>query len=315
MNDYYFTVFHTISNRSRPMQLFTALGLFVKYRKECRLVHIACYSTLSFYKSLYLSWLSRLFGISYYNVIHGGDFPARLKKSPRLCRQLFNNAVMNISPSRYLQYYFQKEGYQVYCIPNFISIEDYPFLKRRSLKPKMLWVRSFHQIYNANMAARVLNLLLQKHPDAELCMVGGEKDGSLTKFEALCDKLGIKARVKITGYMSRKDWVALSVDYDLFINTTTIDNTPMSIIEAMALGLPVVTTNVGGIPFLLTNGNDSLLVENDNAQQMCAAIEKLLEDQEIVETITMNARKKAESFDWYLVKKDWDIVLYNIYKT
>jgi glycosyltransferase involved in cell wall biosynthesis len=314
MNNYFPTVFHTISDAGRLKQLFTAFLLFIKYRRECRLVHIACYSTLSFYKSIYLVTLARLFGISYYNVIHGGSFPERLKKSPRLCRYLFGKAVINISPSRYLQYYFKKQGYDVKCIPNFISIENYPYLQRAHLKPRILWVRSFHEIYNTPMAARVFKRLLQKYPDAHLCMVGKDLDGSKAKFEKLCKLLGIQEKVTITGFMRRPDWVKLSVDYDIFISTTTIDNTPMSVIEALALGFPVVTTNVGGIPFLLKNEEDAMLVESDNDEQMFLAIDRLLNDPELVKKITANGRKKAESFDWLEVKKDWDEVVYEIYK-
>jgi glycosyltransferase involved in cell wall biosynthesis len=222
--------------------------------------------------------------------------------------------MINISPSRYLQYYFQKEGINVSCIPNFINIQDYPFLKRSTLKPKILWVRTFHKIYNVNMAARVLHRLLQKYPDAELCMVGGVRDGSLDKFKLVCQELGITDKVRIAGYMIRKDWTEISKSYDIFINTTFIDNTPMSVIETMALGLPVVSTNVGGIPFLLDNNVDSLLVQSDNDLEMCNAIERLLEDQEFADTLIKSARKKAESFDWYMVKSQWDNVLYSIYK-
>ena len=91
----------------------------------------------------------------------------------------------------------------------------------------------------------------------------------------------------------------------MFINTTNVDNTPVSVIEAMALGLPVVSTNVGGIPFLLEDGVDALLVEPNDQEAMCRAIERLKSDPELVKQLTLNARKKVENFDWEVVKHQW----------
>ena len=105
--------------------------------------------------------------------------------------------------------------------------------------------------------------------------------------------------------LSKSEWINISVNYNFFINTTHFDNTPVSIIEAMALGLPIISTNVGGMPFLIEHGQEGLLSDDSDVPAMVKNIKRLLESPNLAETLSRNARKKAESFDWKLVEKQW----------
>ena len=112
--------------------------------------------------------------------------------------------------------------------------------------------------------------------------------------------------------MSKQDWVSLAVDYDIFINTTNYDNTPISVMEAMALGLVNVSTNVGGIPYLLTDTVEGILVEKDNSVAMTKAIDYIITNPQKALQLTINARSKAEQFDWSVVKHKWHKILGDI---
>jgi len=79
-------------------------------------------------------------------------------------------------------------------------------------------------------------------------MVGPDKDSSLGEAKDLAKQLGVAESVTFTGVLPKAQWHQLSEKFDIFINTTNIDNMPVSIIEAMALGLPIVSTNAGGLP-------------------------------------------------------------------
>ena len=85
---------------------------------------------------------------------------------------------------------------------------------------------------------------------------------------------------------------------DIFINTTNVDNTPVSVLEAMACGLCVVSTDVGGLSFLLEHEKDALLVPPDDAEAMAAAIVRILGDKDLAESLSRNGRAKTEHFDW-----------------
>lgn len=143
--------------------------------------------------------------------------------------------------------------------------------------------------------------------NASLCMVGPVIDNSFQEVKDLAATLEVD--IEFTGKLTKQEWIELSQDYNIFINTTNVDNTPVSVIEAMALGLPVVSTNVGGMPFLIQNKVHGLLVEKNNVDAMVEAIVTVIQSTNERVKIIKNARLLAESFDWERVKNAWKKVL------
>ena len=308
LEEYYDIV--TVSDKNnKALRMLDVAWSIVKNRRA-DYVLIDTYSTSNFYVAAVSASLCRLFNIKYIPILHGGSLPERLEKSPHLSKRVFGGSYINVSPSGYLNYEFKRHGYEnVLTLPNNIIIKDYRFKQRNTFQPRLLWVRSFDKTYNCEMAVEVLRLLLGKYPDAELCMVGPDKDGSMQNVKDLAAQYGLTEQLKITGKMTKPDWHRLSEEYDIFISTTNFDNTPVSVIEAMALGLPVVSTNVGGVPYLIENGRDGLLCEKANAEDMAEKIIQLVSSPEKSKEICVNARKKVESFDWEVVKKQWKNIL------
>ena len=274
-----------------------------QYRNKIDYLLIDTYSTSNFYYAFFTSQIARLFCIKYIPILHGGNLPSRLDRSKLISNLIFKNSYKNIAPSGYLKHEFEKKSYKVELIPNVIDIEEYKFKERSNIEPKLLYVRAFSKIYNPIMAINVLRKLSLKYPNVKLCMVGPIKDNSFNEVEDLVDKLNLQDNIEFTGYLTKKEWHKKSNDFDIFINTTNVDNTPVSLIEAMALGLPVVSTNVGGIPFLITHQADGLLVEKNNVDEMVDTIISLIEGNN--QSLAMNARKKVESFTWNVVKHKW----------
>ena len=112
-----------------------------------------------------------------------------------------------------------------------------------------------------------------------------------------------------TAKLSKQDWIKLSEDYNIFINTTNFDNMPISVIEAMALGLPVVSTNVGGMPFLIENNKNGVLVEPDSVEAFVKSINNMVSFTQNTTILTQEARACIENLDWKVVKKQWINVL------
>jgi glycosyltransferase involved in cell wall biosynthesis len=96
---------------------------------------------------------------------------------------------------------------------------------------------------------------------------------------------------------------------DILLNTTNFDNTPVSILEAMACGLPVVSTNVGGISHLLEDGSTALLVPPANAEEMANAVTRLLREPDLAVSLARNGRRQVEVFDWKFVVPRWERLL------
>lgn len=295
--------------RNKAARMIDMIAAIYRNRKSDYVI-IDTYSTSNFYFTYVAALLCGVFKLRFIPILHGGNLPERLERSPRMSQRIFNHSLINVSPSGYLNYEFKRHGYEnVVTIPNNIFIEDYPFKVRSSFRPKLLWVRSFDKTYNCEMAVDVLRLLLEQYPDAELCMVGPDKDGSQQSVKTLAEQYGISDHLRITGKLSKTEWHKLSEDYDIFISTTNFDNTPVSVIEAMALGLPVVSTNVGGVPFLIDDGKDGLLCEKGNAEDMVRKVVLLISKPNNTIDMCSNARHKTEQFDWEVVREQWKNIL------
>jgi glycosyltransferase involved in cell wall biosynthesis len=306
-----FQVWYSSDKRNIAFRLVDMLFSILKYRSVIDLVIMDTYSKKAFYYSYFCSLLCRLLKINYYPVLRGGNLPEKIRQSKRMAGAVFGHSKANIAPSFYLFNVFSDAGFNVEYIPNNINLKDYDFKERSSFSPLLLWVRSFDNIYNPVLAIEILKVLLDNDPGARLCMVGPDKDGSQRFCRDRANELGILDHVTFTGYLSKKEWHTLAADYDIFLNTTTVDNTPVSVIEAMALGLPVVSTNVGGIPYLLQDEVDCLLVQNGDGDAMVRSIIRLIDYPEIGKDIAFNAREKVSSFDWDVVRHQWTELLVN----
>ncbi|WP_046755624.1 glycosyltransferase family 4 protein [Kordia jejudonensis] len=303
-----FQVRLTSDKKNKMLRLLDMLWTVFRHRKKLQYVLIDTYSTTNFLYAYWVSKLCILLKIKYIPILHGGNLETRLQQSKAKSDLIFNNAYINVSPSLFLKTVFERYGYHtVQHIPNNVELTDYPFKKRKNLKANLLWVRSFAEIYNPTLAIHVAHGLKQQGIETSLCMVGPKKDASFEKTQELANELEVN--VKFTGKLSKHDWISLSETYDIFINTTNFDNTPISLIEAMALGMPIVSTNVGGIPFLINHAENGLLVSPNNASEMILQIKKLIANPEMAEKLVLQAREKAEMFDWEVVKKQWKDLL------
>ncbi|TGV04438.1 glycosyltransferase family 4 protein [Flavivirga rizhaonensis] len=290
------------------IRLIHMLWTCFKFRNKADYVLIDTYSTLNFYYAYFVSSLCRIFKMKYIPILHGGNLPYRLITTPSLSRAIFNNAYINIAPNLYIESKFEASGYtNINCIPNSIELNNYVFKERTFDKVKLLWVRSFSKIYNPLLAIKVLKGLKDINIDAELCMVGPDNDGSMQ--EAMNYAKELKVEVIFTGKLSKQEWIEKSKDYNIFINTTHFDNMPVSVIEAMALGLPVISTNVGGIPYLIEDSLTGILVEPNSEKVFIKAIQGLLNSPKESNVMAINARKKVEQLDWNIIKNQWNKVL------
>ena len=300
-----YTIISSSNKKNRIIRMCDMIIFFLKNYKKTNLVIIDVYSGWAFYYSLIISTLSNIFKVPYFTILHGGNLKHRLDKYKKFSKLVFKNSNKIISPSIYLKKVFEQHNYKVIYIPNFINLKKYKCKIRDKIKPKILWVRAFHKVYNPEMAINVAFEIKKKYNDVELCMVGPDNDGSLVKCKKICKELGLEENVIFTGLLTQKEWILLSTSYDIFINTTNIDNMPVSIIEAMALGFPIVSTNVGGLSLFLKNNIDSLLVEKKSVKEMVSKILLLLENNKKCKELSINSRTSAEQFSWYQIQKLW----------
>jgi len=304
-----YAFFFASDKLNKGLRLLDMWWQLIRHRREIDKLMIDTYTNLNFFYAWSSAWLARRFNIPYYPILRGGLLHKRLERTPKMSHNFFSQAAINIVPSGYLQEVFRRAGYDTVLIPNNLDIRNYPFRERNQLRPRLLWVRSFCHIYNPQMAIRLVNELRGAYPEVALTMMGPDKDGSMAECQALARKLGVADRITFTGGLSKPEWIRRSADFDIFINTTNADNMPVSVMEAMALGFPIVSTNVGGVPYLVDDGHTGLLVDKGDLQSMVDRIHQLLTAPSMAANLSVAAREAAQEYDWQTVKRLWFEVL------
>lgn len=250
------------------------------------------------------SAIGRLFGHRIVLHLRGGAMPDFMARHPRWSARVLKRADVIVVPSTFLARAIQRHGFRGIIIPNVVNIARYPYKHRATVRPCMLWMRSFHPLYNPNMAIRVLARLRTVAPDAALVMAGQDK-GVQAEAQSLAHALGVSDAVRFVGFLDPAGKVRQGDAADIFINTNDIDNTPVAVIEACAMGIPVVSTDVGGVPDLLTDAETGLLVPRNDDEKMTDAILRLLHEPGLAGRLSSRGRELAERSSWSAVRAEW----------
>ncbi|MDB4906527.1 MAG: putative glycosyltransferase [Gemmatimonadetes bacterium] len=252
----------------------------------------------------------RVSRVPYVLILRGGGLPAYARRHPRRVGALLRSARAITVPSPYLAETMKEYGAPLTLVRNALELGSYAFRLRSHLEPRIVWLRAFHELYNPSLAPRILARLLDRFPHAHLTMIGPDKgDGSRQATEAVAAELGVLGSISFVNGLPKSDVPGALQDADILLNTTTVDNTPVSLLEGMASGLCVVTTSVGGIPYLFGDGRDARFFPSDDEVSGARAITELLEDRELALRISSGGRATAALHDWAVVLPEWERVL------
>ena len=290
---------------NRYLRFIDIVRAMIRNRHQVDVMVLEVYGGRSFVVEDVASWIGKRFGHRVILWLHGGAMPAFMARFPHWSRRVLGRADLIVAPSDFLARAVVPYGFRASVIPNVIDFAAYPFRRRASVGPRLFWMRNLNPIWNPEMAIRVLARLKQEVPDATLVMAGPDR-GSRAEVEDLAKRLGVFDSVKFAGFLNMDGKVREGQAADIFINTNRIDNMPVAIVEACAMGLPVVSTDVGGIPDLLTNGDTGLLVESEDEAAMTAAILRLLRDPSLAARLSTNGRQLAERSSWNQVRLQWE---------
>jgi glycosyltransferase involved in cell wall biosynthesis len=238
-------------------------------------------------------------------VLHGGALPDFMVRYPAWTRRVLARADALVSPSRYLQRAVAAHGFQCELIPNVIDTSQYDYRHRQSAQPRLFWMRAFHPLWNPLMALRVLHRVREQEPRATLVMAGTDK-GMLEEVRQAAAAMNLADAVTFPGFLNAADKRNYGNSADIFITTNRIDNMPVAVVEACAMGLPVVSTDVGGIPDLLEHGRTGLLTPDDDDQAMAAAVLRITRDPDLCGRLSRNGRDLAIESTWPAVRPRWE---------
>lgn len=299
-------VIKTSEKASKAARMLDMVGTVLTKRSNYQIAQVDLYSGPAFLWAEAACYALRLAGKPYIVTMHGGGLPRFAERHPVRCRKLLQSAKAVTAPSNYLRESMRPYRGDVELVPNALEIARYPFRARHKASANLVWVRAFDYTYNPVLAIRTLALVAKQFPEARLVMVGPDKhDGSFEATKAEASALGVENRVEFIGPVPKNEMAKWMDRGDIFLNTTNVDNTPVTVLEALATGACVVSTRVGGIPYLLTDQENALLVAKDDAQAMATAIGRLILEPSLAAKLSQAGRNTAEKMDWPVVLNRW----------
>jgi glycosyltransferase involved in cell wall biosynthesis len=288
--------------RTVTTSLLYVLNLLREVRKY-DVIHIFSASYLSFLIAPTPAiFVSKLYGKKIVLNYHSGEAEDHLRRWRRSTLPILNLCDAIVVPSEYLVRVFASFGLKASAIFNIIELDKFAFRERNQLRPVFLSNRNLEPHYGVDCVLRAFARIQQQTPEASLTVVG---DGS--QREAL-EKLTTELNLQHTSFTGRVEHEQIYEHYtnaDVFLNASRIDNQPLSILEAFACGLPVVTTNAGGIPDIVTDQKTGLVVAVDDCKTLAERATKLLCDRNMSITITKNAREECSKYTWEVVCEQW----------
>lgn len=277
--------------------------LLFKHIPQTDIVHIFSSGTTSYLIStLPPLFVAKLFGKKTILNYHTGEAEEHLKNWKLTARPTMKRFDKIVVPSPFLVHIFDKFGLRAASIFNFVDTGKYVFRARDPLKPVFLSNRNFEKHYRVADVLRAFRLIEQNFPAAKLTVAGsGSEAQSLKK---LAEELDLK-NIEFIGRIEPSEMPKIYDSADIYLNSSIVDNMPLSIIEAFACGLPVVSTNAGGIPFIVTHEKTGLLVETNDYEGLAREAIRLLKDHDLARNLILEARAACTKYSWENVKNDW----------
>ena len=237
---------------------------------------------------------------------HGGGAGTFFAKHEKLIKKWLLRTDANIVLSGFLGSVFDKYSIPYTIIPNIIELDSSLYRERTSIKPDFICIRSHEKVYNIPCILRAFKLVQEKIPDATLTLVG---DGSLHgELVSQASEMGLK-NVVFTGRVDNSKIYYYLDKADIMLSSPTVDNMPVSLLEAMNAGLLIISSNVGGVPYMIKHGKTGLLFDSDNALSLADRINWALENQRDSNTIINNAKEETLKYTWAGIKDKIKTVL------
>ena len=233
---------------------------------------------------------------------HSGEAADHLARWRRRTHPFLRLAHEIVVPSKYLRDIFARYDYRVRVIPNVVDTSRFAYRARRRPRPRLLSTRNLEPHYRVDATLVAFALLRARYPDATLTVAGtGSQEGSLRWRAALL----AGDAVRFVGRVEPADMPRLLDHCDVFVNSSVVDNQPVSILEAFAAGLPVVTTASGGIGEMVRDEVTGLIVPPSDPRAMARAIDRLLEEPARGAAMAERARAEVERHTWPQVRAAW----------
>ena len=280
-----------------------------KLRRLCKnydVIHIHCCSGWGFLPAFIGITVGRRLGKRIVLTYHGGGGERFFEKHHCLVKHYLTRTDANIVLSGFLANVFDQHNIPYTIIPNILELDDTWFRQRDIIKPNYICTRAHEPLYNIPCILKAFQIVQSSLPEATLTLVGG---GSMhDQLVKQANDMNLN-NVSFTGKVDNKDIYDHLNHADILLSAPTIDNMPVSVLEAMNAGLLVISSRVGGVPYIIDDGKTGLLFESDNHKQLAELMLWAINSQDTVKNIIQNAHKDVSHYSWENINKQ----LYTIY--
>jgi glycosyltransferase involved in cell wall biosynthesis len=271
--------------------------------RQCDVVHVFCASYWSFLLAAAPALLAaRVMGKRVILNYHSGEAPDHLAHWGALVHPWLRLADEIVVPSEFLAQVFARYGHRTRVIHNVVDLARFGYRERPSLRPVLLSNRNLEKHYGVDNTLRAFALLQSRRTDAAMTVAGqGSQESQL---RSLAETLGV-AGVRFAGRVDPDAMPLLYDRADVFVNSSIVDNQPLSILEAFAAGVPVVSTPTGGIAAMVRNDDTGLIVAADDPAAMAGAVDDLLSRPARARQMTLRAREELQLYTWANARQQW----------
>lgn len=279
------------------------LGLFCRLRKVARdydILHIHCCSGWGFLPAIVGvtigRWLKKRIVLTY----HGGGGEKFFAKHIRLVRHYLLRTDANIVLSGFLAKVFDKYQLPYKIIPNIIELDDSHYHQRDVLLPHFICTRAHEPLYNIPCILKAFQKVQTVISESTLTLVGSGTEHD--KLIHQSQEMGLK-NVTFTGRVDNSEIYRYLDQAEIMLSAPTVDNMPVSILEAMNAGLLIISSRVGGVPYMVQNGGNGLLFESNDSEQLAELMLWAIENQSLSKEMMTKAHKEVGRYRWESVKK------------
>jgi L-malate glycosyltransferase len=236
---------------------------------------------------------------------HSGEADDHLAHWGALVHPWLKLADVIVVPSEYLARAFALHDHRTRTIRNVVDLSRFEYRERYPLGPRLLSTRNFEPHYRVDVILEAFALVKEQQPDATLTLAGcGSEDARLRG-------LAIEG-VRFVGRIDPESMPQLCAEADIFLNASIVDNQPVSILEAFAAGLPVVSTPTGDIPAMVRHNETGFLVRPDDPASLASAVLRLIASPREALEMAQRARRDVARYTWAAVKDQWTAVYTDI---
>jgi glycosyltransferase involved in cell wall biosynthesis len=270
--------------------------------RRSEIVHILSGSHSSFLLATLPAWcVARLLGRRTLIHYHSGRADGHLRRSP-IARHVLRRTGAVIVPSRYLAEIFAAHGVTTGVVANAIDAAELRHRHRPVIRPLLVCTRNFEPGYAVDVVVRAFADIRNEFRSARLLLAGtGSREAAI---RALVRELDL-GDVEFCGAVPRSRIGELLDRADVFVNASSVDNMPVSILEAFAAGLPVVSTASGGISHLVEHERTGLLSEVGDVHALARNVRRLIDDPLLARRLAGKAHEESARYEWPAIRAEW----------